>query len=653
MLNNSSFVQERIRIFLVDHQVTFCEALRLSLKDEPDFEIVGSASDKEIALTQITHLHPDITLLGTETSGIDELAIIQQIKQQVRNSKVVILSHCDQPDLVQRALLAGVRGYLMKVSPVDELAQAIRLVYKGYLQLGPGLLEKLDVDDVSLQPQGYPGSGDSLADVEGAAGKPSSASEEGWSAIAQEHMDSLPRVWTRGLFYFIFLLTATLLPWVILSRVDETGTARGRLEPRGETIRLDAPAAGMVTDVHVQEGQPVKAGQVLMEIDSSIQRNELQQAQARLESQRDRLTQMEGQKTQLAVALNTQAQQNQAQILEKQAQVDQAQLALNGVKKNAPLQLAEKRSQVGQAQQNLQAAKTAYKLANQRWQKDQEEGVKPYYQLWRERVVSKTKLNEVQRVADESKQLRNQALATIQQATGRLQEEQSNEQKLGQQIKSEIQQATSRVAEQQASFQSLRRSGELALLKSWEQLQQLQTEITNLRADIQQSSAQINALQLQIRQRVLKSPATGTIFQLPVKRAKVFVQAGQLMAQVAPQGSTLILKAQIPNQDRGFLKVGMAVKLKFDAYRFQDYGIVPGRLQWIAPDSKMIETGSGQEEIFEVEVELDQSYIQARHKRTPLVAGLTATAEVIIQQRRVIDLILDPFRQLGMDGLKL
>jgi hemolysin D len=653
MLNNSSFVQEQIRIFLVDRQVTFREALRLSLRDEPGFEIIGSASDGEIALTQITQLCPDITLLSTETPGIDELAIIQQIKQQVRSSKVVVLSHYNQPDLVQGALLAGAKGYLMKVSPVDELAQAIRLVYKGYLQLGPGLLEKLDVNDVFLQPQGYPGSGGSLADAGRAASKLSSASEEGWSAIAQEHMDSLPRVWSRGLFYFIFLLTVILLPWAILSRVDETGSARGRLEPRGATIRLDSPVAGMITNVHVQEGQQVQAGQVLMEIDSSLQRNDLQQAQARLESQRDRLTQMEGQKTQLAVALNTQAQQNQAQILEKQAQVDQAQLALNGVKKNAPLQLAEKRSQVSQARQNLQAAKTAYKLADQRWQKDQEEGVKPYYQLWLERVVSKTKLDEVQRVADESKRLRNQALAAIQQATGRLQEEQSNEQRLVQQIKSEVQQATSRLAEQQASFQSLQRSGELALLKSQEQLQQLQTEITNLQADIQQSSAQINTLQLQLRQRVLKSPATGTIFQLPIEKAKVFVQAGQLMAQIAPQGSTLILKAQIPNQDRGFLRVGMPVKLKFDTYRFQDYGIIPGRLQWISPDSKMIETDSGQEEIFELEIELDQSYTQASHKRTPLVAGLTATAEVIIQQRRLIDLILDPFRQLEMDGLKL
>jgi hemolysin D len=101
------------------------------------------------------------------------------------------------------------------------------------------------------------------------------------------------------------------------------------------------------------------------------------------------------------------------------------------------------------------------------------------------------------------------------------------------------------------------------------------------------------------------------------------------------------------------MKVGMPVKLKFDAYPFQDYDVVPGRLRWISPDSKMITSDQGQAEVFELEVELDKDYVENADKRINLTPGQNATAEAIVRQRRIIDFLLDPFRQLQKGGLKL
>jgi hemolysin D len=92
--------------------------------------------------------------------------------------------------------------------------------------------------------------------------------------LTQELIDSLPRVWTRGLLYLLVVFAGIVLPWAMLSKVDETGSARGRLEPKGATQRLDAPAAGTVTEVRVKEGQTVKAGQVLMELESNVLRTD-------------------------------------------------------------------------------------------------------------------------------------------------------------------------------------------------------------------------------------------------------------------------------------------------------------------------------------------------------------------------------------------
>jgi hemolysin D len=473
-----------------------------------------------------------------------------------------------------------------------------------------------------------------------------------WSDSTQELLDSLPKVWIRGILYLLVAFTAIALPWAMFSQVDETGVARGRLEPKGATIRLDAQTAGTVTDVRVKEGQQVQKGQVLLELDSDLLRTDLQQGQTKLEGQKNRLVQLQQGRNQLLTASTTQQQQNQAQSAEKNAQLDQARQALSANKITTPFLASEKLAQVNQAKQALNSANTSLILADSKFQKDLEE-VKRYHQLWQQGVIPEVKLVEVDRLAAESRKLRAQAQADIDLSKERLQEQQQSYQKLLQQSQSDGKQVEYKLQEQQGNQESLRRGGELALLKSQEQLKDLDGQITILKTEMTQSQSQIYALQVQLEQRIVRSPANGTIFQFPIQKAKAYLQPGQLVAQIAPQGSTLILKAQIPNQNSGFLQVGMPVKLKFDAYPFQDYGVVAGQLRWKSPDSRKLESGQSQSEVFDLEIDLEKTVIQAQNQRIELAPGQTATAEVVVRQRRIIDFILDPFTQLQKGGLKL
>lgn len=77
----------------------------------------------------------------------------------------------------------------------------------------------------------------------------------GWYYGTEELLDALPRRWTRSLLYFLIVFTSIVLPWAMLSQVDETGSARGRIEPLGETQRLDAQVGGNVIDVKVFESR--------------------------------------------------------------------------------------------------------------------------------------------------------------------------------------------------------------------------------------------------------------------------------------------------------------------------------------------------------------------------------------------------------------
>ena len=207
--------------------------------------------------------------------------------------------------------------------------------------------------------------------------------------------------------------------------------------------------------------------------------------------------------------------------------------------------------------------------------------------------------------------------------------------------------------ERERSYQSLIHSGKLAVLKTEEQLKNVETEITTLQAEIAQSKSKINSFKFQLSQRVVKAPIGGIVFQLPLRGEGEVLQPGEMIAEIAPKGTSLVLKAQMATTESGSLAKGMLVKLKFDAYPFQDYGIVEGELVKISPTTKLTETNEGEVARYELEIQLNQTCIPKPTECISLHPGDTATAEVILRQRRVIDFILDPFKKLQKGGFEL
>jgi hemolysin D len=468
----------------------------------------------------------------------------------------------------------------------------------------------------------------------------------------EELLDALPRLWTRGLLYVLLGFAVLVLPWATLSKVDETGTARGRIEPQGATQKLDAQASGSVKAVNVKEGDPVKAGQILLELESDIVQTELQQVETKLSGLQYQRSQLDILKNQLQLTLNVQEQQNQSQALEKISQVNQAKQNLDAKESTYNLQKLEKQALVSQAQQQIKTTQDDEKSAQSRLSIDSKQ-VERFSQLVNKGAVSATQIDQLRKEEEESKRVYKKAESDIKQAQLRLTEELNRYQATIHQLESDIKQARLRSQEEQSSYQSLVQAGKLTMLKIQEQLKDLQAQIAALQSEIAQTRSQIVSIKLQMQQRIVRSPISGVIYELPIKKPGVVVQTGQRIAQIAPKSVGFVLKAQVPSQDSGFLKVGMPVKIKFDAYPFQEYGIVQGKVTWISPDSKVSQTAPGNIETFELEIALEQQYVQNGDKHIPVTAGQTATAEVIIRQRRVIDFVLDPFKKLQKGGLEL
>ena len=136
-----------IRILLVDDQTIIRQGLKSLLESQADFQIVGEAENGKKAIALVKQLYdtpqqPDLILMDVRMPVMDGVAAIQKLAQQFSSISVLVLSTFDDDEYITQAMQFGAKGYLLKDTPIEEIAYAIKAAIKGYTQLGPGLFQK-------------------------------------------------------------------------------------------------------------------------------------------------------------------------------------------------------------------------------------------------------------------------------------------------------------------------------------------------------------------------------------------------------------------------------------------------------------------------------------------------------------------------------
>lgn len=152
-----------IQVFLVEDQEIVRRGLKTLLETKPDLQVLGEAGDGKRAIQLIEVLHaesrpPDVILMDIHMPVMDGVTATQQISQQFPGTKILVLTTFNDVKYVTEALRVGAKGYLLKDTPAAELAEAVRSIYQGYTQFGPGLIEQLiaQVPTTPDQPQEPP-----------------------------------------------------------------------------------------------------------------------------------------------------------------------------------------------------------------------------------------------------------------------------------------------------------------------------------------------------------------------------------------------------------------------------------------------------------------------------------------------------------------
>ena len=132
-----------IRVLLVDDEALVRSGIRMMLDAEPDLEVVGEAADGDAALEALARHHPDVVLMDVQMPRLDGITAAQRMLTRPTPVKIIVLTTFDLDEYVYAALRAGVSGYLLKSTPPEHLAAAIRTVVAGDALLAPSVTRRL------------------------------------------------------------------------------------------------------------------------------------------------------------------------------------------------------------------------------------------------------------------------------------------------------------------------------------------------------------------------------------------------------------------------------------------------------------------------------------------------------------------------------
>ena len=143
----------KIKILLADDQALFREGLRMVLATQPDFEVVGEATNGEEALQLAASLQPDIVLMDMRMPLLGGVEATRCLRERQPGCRVIVLTTFDDDELVFDGLRAGAVGYLLKAVSSPRLLEAIRTVARGDSILEPSITAKVVAEFTRLANQ--------------------------------------------------------------------------------------------------------------------------------------------------------------------------------------------------------------------------------------------------------------------------------------------------------------------------------------------------------------------------------------------------------------------------------------------------------------------------------------------------------------------
>ena len=477
-----------------------------------------------------------------------------------------------------------------------------------------------------------------------------------WSPAMQSLLDEPPSSLPVKLIFGGIIFCIFFILWAWFGKIDKVGKAQGKLVPRGEAYKVESIESAKVSQIAVKEGQQVKTGQLIARLDSEQETREVERLKELISAYELELNQ----KHDLLEKAELETRTHQA-IAQSEVQGQESAIESAIAKAKVFQDLLERRQSELKAQlarqknvQNLSALDRKKLGQIEQEVKEHQQRLERLKPLLEEGAISQEAIFQAQQAERETQR---QLIENRQQGISSINEQIFQSEQALREMESSIAESQGELVSQQKEIEQLQ--AELAHKKAERQrieleaeqkVEQLKLEIGQTETRIAETKNQLAGATSKLEKTALRSPVAGTVLSLNLSNTGKVVQPGETIAEIAPKSAKLVLSAALPDREAGFVEIGMPAQVKFDAYSYQDYGIIPGKIISVSTDAKTDETLGA---VYRVKIELERDYVTEDFKKVLFKPGQTATADIVIRQERIINILLEPIKKLRQDGIDL
>ena len=403
----------------------------------------------------------------------------------------------------------------------------------------------------------------------------------------------------RIALWLISAFALVALTWAILGEVDIVASAAGKLVSSGRSKSIQAMETASVKRIAVREGDTVRAGDVLIELDATATtadtdriENELiaarlltLRAQAMLSAQRsgqptalhardipaarlaDSMRQLEGMLTEYHARLA----RLDADIERRQAELQSLQEAIRKLEKTLPI--------TTRRAEDFHDLQSRGYVSRHAWMEKEQARLDQEGEL----ATQQSRLAEVR--------------AALRETQG---------------------QRTALIAESRRQWLGAAEEG--------------QQKAESLRQDLLKASARNKLMQV-------VAPIDGTVQQLAINTVGGVVTPAQVLMLLVPDDQPMEIDARLENKDIGFVSSGQTVEVKIETFPYTRYGTLRGRVLHLSRDA-IYDDKVGL--IYLAKIQLEKSSIEVNGREVPLQAGMVVTAEINTGRRRIIEYLMSP-----------
>jgi HlyD family secretion protein len=465
--------------------------------------------------------------------------------------------------------------------------------------------------------------------------------------------------WSQAILWGLMGVTTIAIIWACIAKIEEAVPAAGKLEPTGTVKVVQAPVGGVVKAIYVEDGQRVKKGARLLDLDPTAAKSQLTSLQkirtsllgenqfyATVMHGAPDATRLEASSVFLKLPPEVASLTKSRAALVAENQLYRAQLS--GVAPGIHLS-AEQSERLQSNATELSSRVAVAKLEAEQLTKQLNQTSIKLASTKETLRMNQGILNDIIPLADAGAISRIQLLKQQQEVQTLQAEVDSLTQEIVR-IKLAISQAQSKV---QNTLAQDRKDWLTQIADNNKRIAEIDSQLTKAIVENNKRLAEIDSsistAQLSLRYSELTAPSSGTVFDLQAHTPGFVANASQSILKIVPDDA-LTAKVFVTNRDIGFVKVGMDVDVRIDSFPFSEFGDVKGKLIWIGSDALPPDQIHPYYR-FPAKIRLERQSLSINGRRVPLQSGMSVNANIKVRSRTVMSIFTDLFTK-SVESLK-